>query len=101
MEIGTSLEDAVRREVAEEAGVTVGDVKYGAAQPWLFSSRLMVGRRRCGGRAGNGRGANHGGGTGGAHGCAGLVDPVSRRRGLWTRQSALSRWDNGMRTSVR
>jgi NAD+ diphosphatase len=36
VEIGESLEDAVRREVAEEAGVTVGRVTYQASQAWPF-----------------------------------------------------------------
>jgi NAD+ diphosphatase len=40
---GESLEDAVRREVMEEAGVEVGDVVYFGNQPWPFPSSLMVG----------------------------------------------------------
>lgn len=43
VEIGESLEDAVRREVREEAGVTVGEVSYVASQAWPFPSGLMVG----------------------------------------------------------
>lgn len=43
VEIGESLEDAVRREVAEEAGVTVGAVIYQGSQAWPFPSGLMVG----------------------------------------------------------
>jgi NAD+ diphosphatase len=42
VEIGESLEDAVRREVAEEAGVTVGAVSYQASQAWPFPAGLMV-----------------------------------------------------------
>ncbi len=45
VEIGESLEDAVRREVAEEAGVTVGAVCYQGSQAWPFPSGLMVGFR--------------------------------------------------------
>ena len=45
MEIGESFEDAVRREVAEETGVTVGDVGYIASQPWPFPSGIMIGFR--------------------------------------------------------
>lgn len=45
VEIGESLEEAVRREVAEEAGVTIGAVSYQASQPWPFPSGLMVGFR--------------------------------------------------------
>jgi len=42
VEPGESLETAVRREVAEEVGVTVGDVTYVASQPWPFPASLMV-----------------------------------------------------------
>jgi NAD+ diphosphatase len=45
LEIGESLEDAVRRELAEEAGVRVSDVAYQASQAWPFPSGLMVGFR--------------------------------------------------------
>jgi len=43
VQVGESLEDAVRREVAEEAGIAVGSVRYVASQPWPFSGGLMVG----------------------------------------------------------
>ncbi|WP_431983694.1 NAD(+) diphosphatase [Streptomyces qinglanensis] len=43
VEPGESLEAAVRREVAEEAGVAVGSVSYVASQPWPFPSSLMLG----------------------------------------------------------
>lgn len=43
LEPGEALEDAVRREVAEETGIEVGDVSYAASQPWPFPSSLMVG----------------------------------------------------------
>jgi NAD+ diphosphatase len=42
VEIGESLEDAVCREVTEEAGVTVGEVAYVGSQPWPFPAGLMV-----------------------------------------------------------
>ena len=45
LEIGESLEDAVRRELAEEAGVRVREVGYQASQAWPFPSGLMVGFR--------------------------------------------------------
>jgi NAD+ diphosphatase len=45
LEIGESLEDAVHRELAEEAGVRVRDVDYQASQAWPFPSGLMVGFR--------------------------------------------------------
>jgi NAD+ diphosphatase len=43
--VSESLEDAVRREVAEETGVLVGTVTYQASQGWPFPSGLMVGFR--------------------------------------------------------
>ncbi|MDT0549166.1 MULTISPECIES: NAD(+) diphosphatase [Streptomyces] len=43
VEPGESIEHAVVREVAEEAGVTVGQVEYVASQPWPFPSSLMLG----------------------------------------------------------
>lgn len=43
VEPGEALEDAVRREVAEETGVVVGEVTYGASQPWPFPASLMLG----------------------------------------------------------
>lgn len=43
VEPGESLEDCVRREVAEEAGITVADVTYCGSQPWPFPSQMMVG----------------------------------------------------------
>jgi NAD+ diphosphatase len=45
VEIGESLEDAVRREVAEETGVRLGDVRYQASQAWPFPAGVMVGFR--------------------------------------------------------
>ncbi len=45
VEPGESLEDAVVREVEEETGVHVGDVRYEASQPWPFPSSLMLGFR--------------------------------------------------------
>lgn len=43
VEPGESIEDAVRREVFEEAGVRVGEVRYVASQAWPFPSQLMLG----------------------------------------------------------
>lgn len=45
VEPGESLEDAVRREVGEEAGVTLDRVHYHSSQPWPFPGALMVGFR--------------------------------------------------------
>jgi NAD+ diphosphatase len=42
-EPGESIEEAVRREVAEEVGVTCAQVQYFASQPWPFPSSLMIG----------------------------------------------------------
>ncbi|NEB73880.1 NAD(+) diphosphatase [Streptomyces sp. SID14478] len=43
VEPGESIEQSVRREVFEEAGVHVGEVEYVASQPWPFPSSLMLG----------------------------------------------------------
>lgn len=43
LEPGESLEEAVRREVWEEAGVTVGRVMIHSTQPWPYPSNLMIG----------------------------------------------------------
>ncbi|GAA5971744.1 hypothetical protein JCM8115_004230 [Rhodotorula mucilaginosa] len=43
IESGESLEEAVRREVYEEAGIVIGEVGYHSSQPWPFPSSLMFG----------------------------------------------------------
>jgi len=43
LEPGETLEDAVRREVAEETGVLVGEVTYFGNQPWPLPASLMLG----------------------------------------------------------
>jgi NAD+ diphosphatase len=40
---GESLEEAVVREVGEEAGVAVGRPEYVSSQPWPFPASLMIG----------------------------------------------------------
>lgn len=45
LEPGETLEDAVRREVAEETGVRVGEVTYFGNQPWPLPASLMLGFR--------------------------------------------------------
>lgn len=45
VEPGESLEEAVARELWEEAGIRVSDVSYVASQPWPFPSSLMIGCR--------------------------------------------------------
>jgi len=43
VEPGESLEDAVKREVMEEAGIAVSEIYYHSSQPWPFPSSLMLG----------------------------------------------------------
>ena len=43
VEPGESLEEAVRREVKEETGITVKDIAYFGSQPWPFPDSLMIG----------------------------------------------------------
>jgi NAD+ diphosphatase len=43
VEPGETIEAAVRRETNEEAGITIGRVRYFASQPWPFPSSLMIG----------------------------------------------------------
>jgi NAD+ diphosphatase len=45
VEPGESLEDAVAREVAEETGVSVSEIRYHSSQPWPFPSSVMIGFR--------------------------------------------------------
>jgi len=43
VEPGETLEECVRREVGEEVGIFLGEVRYFASQPWPFPNSLMVG----------------------------------------------------------
>lgn len=43
VEPGESLEDCVRREVAEEVGIEIAEVTYSGSQPWPYPTQLMVG----------------------------------------------------------
>ena len=43
VEPGETIEDAVRREIAEEAGLVVGPVRYLGSQPWPFPASIMIG----------------------------------------------------------
>jgi NAD+ diphosphatase len=43
VEPGEAIEDAVRRETQEEAGIRCGKVKYLFSQPWPFPMSLMIG----------------------------------------------------------
>ena len=40
---GESIEEAVAREVREEAGIAVRNIRYHSSQPWPFPSSLMIG----------------------------------------------------------
>ena len=42
-EIGEAAEDTVRREVMEEVGLKVRNIRYFASQPWGFDSNLLLG----------------------------------------------------------
>jgi NAD+ diphosphatase len=43
VELGESFEEAVAREVAEEVGIEVADIRYFGSQPWPFSGSIMIG----------------------------------------------------------
>lgn len=43
LEPGEDIEHAVRREVHEEAGLRIGEVKFHSTQPWPFPHSLMIG----------------------------------------------------------
>ena len=52
VEPGESAEQAVAREVAEESGIVVGEIRYLGSQPWPMPQSLMLGFRA---RAGSGQ----------------------------------------------
>lgn len=43
IEIGETLENTVKREVMEEVGLRVKNIKYFKSQPWPFSQSILVG----------------------------------------------------------
>jgi NAD+ diphosphatase len=43
VEPGESLEEAVEREVQEEVGLNLTEIRYFGSQPWPFPHSLMIG----------------------------------------------------------
>ncbi|MEO8706161.1 MAG: NAD(+) diphosphatase [Kofleriaceae bacterium] len=43
VEVGESLEACVAREIHEESGIVLRDIRYFGSQPWPFTSSLMIG----------------------------------------------------------
>ncbi len=43
LEAGETLEEGVEREIMEEVGLKVKDIKYFGSQPWPFPNSLMIG----------------------------------------------------------
>jgi NAD+ diphosphatase len=43
VEVGETLEEAVAREVREEAGIEIREIRYFGSQPWPFTGSLMIG----------------------------------------------------------
>jgi NAD+ diphosphatase len=43
VEPGETIEEAVARELMEEAGIKIGDVLFHSTQPWPYPSSLMIG----------------------------------------------------------
>jgi NAD+ diphosphatase len=43
VEVGETLEEAVAREIREEAGIEIKDLRYFGSQPWPFTDSLMIG----------------------------------------------------------
>lgn len=46
-EPGETLEDCVRREIREEVGIEVADIRYFGSQPWPFPDSLMIAFTAC------------------------------------------------------
>ncbi|HEY5562413.1 MAG TPA: NAD(+) diphosphatase [Clostridiaceae bacterium] len=43
VEVGETFEDCVKREVMEEVGIKVKNIKFFTSQPWPFPNSLMIG----------------------------------------------------------
>lgn len=43
VEVGETLEQAVAREVKEEVGIDIKNIRYMSSQPWPFPSNIMIG----------------------------------------------------------
>jgi NAD+ diphosphatase len=43
LEAGENIEEAIHREVQEEVGITINNLRYFASQPWPFPDSLMIG----------------------------------------------------------
>jgi NAD+ diphosphatase len=43
VEPGESIEQTIRREVREEVGIEVSNIRYFGSQPWPFPNSLMIG----------------------------------------------------------
>lgn len=43
VEIGETLEDTVKREVMEEVGLKIKNIRYYKSQPWAFSESILIG----------------------------------------------------------
>ncbi len=83
VEPGETIEAAVRREVFEEAGITVAEVGYLASQPWPFPSSLMLG---CSGRA---------------TGHQITIDPTEIEEALWVSREELMEVFAGNHTGIK
>ncbi|MCV5991901.1 NUDIX domain-containing protein, partial [Escherichia coli] len=43
LEVGETLEECVAREIHEETGILVKNIRYFGSQPWAFPSSMMMG----------------------------------------------------------
>ena len=83
VEPGETIEAAVRREVFEESGITVGAVSYLASQPWAFPSSLMIGCR------------------GEATSRVITLDPVELEDAMWVSRATMQEAANGTHPSIK